>query len=135
MSLAPLKHCVDSLALGVLFPQDPCNFLVCAWGAGEMVSNLPGENATSGRESTCPAQTPSLYMDFKSDPRSTAPTFSAPRDARGGGGECEGPSLHCRKCSSRGEALETPRPFHYKLLRFNPLLETMQTLIQKVQVQ
>lgn len=26
---------------------------------------------------------------------------------------------------------KTPRPFHYKLLHFNPLLETMQTLIQK----
>lgn len=31
--------------------------------------------------------------------------------------------------------LGTPRPFHYKLLCFNHLLETMQTLIQKIQVQ
>lgn len=88
-----------------------------------------------------PAQMPSLYMEVPSEPTSrTLPpglqeggqqAHGWVGTARGQVGRPQEASLRCRKCSSRGDALGDSRPFHYKLLHFNPLLETMQTLIQK----
>lgn len=67
MSLALLKHPGQSLALEVLFPQDHAiSTPGSAWGVGDVVSNLPGENAASETGRTFPAQTPSLYTDIKS---------------------------------------------------------------------
>lgn len=127
-----------------------------ASGAGKAFSTSPLQHVlgelrmwcpTSLREmlpptwENLPAQMPALYMEVRSEPtsRTLPPGLQEGRQqvqwrggaARGQVWRPQGASLHCRKCSSRGDALRDSLPFHYKLLHFNPLLETMQTLIQK----
>lgn len=76
---------------------------------------------------------PSLYTDVRSEPKN--PLRSGLQEGGGARGRVRGPPRG-QVCTA-GNALpeeapsETPRPFHYKLLHFNPLLETMQTLIKK----
>lgn len=67
MSLALLKH-LDGLWLWkYFFHKIPAiSTPGSAWGVGDVVSNLSGENATSETGRTFPAQTPSLYTDIKS---------------------------------------------------------------------
>lgn len=86
------------------------------------------------------AQMPSQSVEMPSEPRSRTSTFSAPRQpARVMVGRARGQSWwppQGQVCTAENalpeeKPSETPRPFHYKLLHFNPLLETMQTLIQK----
>lgn len=89
------------------------------------------------------AQMPSLYVEIKSEPKPRVPTFSAPRFTGSSGGEDwwgggaslwpppQGQVCTAENALAEEQPWETPRPFHYKLLHFNPLLETMQTLIQK----
>lgn len=64
-------------------------------------------------------------------PSSRAPHLLSARGRPKRRREGKGAKSALQKTVFRGEASETPRPFHYKLLHFNPLLETMQTLIQK----
>lgn len=119
-STSPLQHVLGELRMWC--PTSPREMLPPKW------ENLP-------------AQMPALYMEVRSEPtsRTLPPGLQEGRQqaqwrggaARGQVWRPQGASLRCRKCSSRGDALRDSPPFHYKLLHFNPLLETMQTLIQK----
>lgn len=86
------------------------------------------------------AQMTSQSVEMPSEPRSRTSNFSAPREtarvmagrARGQGWRPpQGQVCTAENALPEEKPSETPRPFHYKLLHFNPLLETMQTLIQK----
>lgn len=88
-----------------------------------MVAHLP-TNTLPQKRGGLPAQTPSLCEE-----RSANLSLRRHPDLPGSAGQQQGAGGRGpRPCQG---SPETPRPFHCKPVGFNPLLETMQILIQK----
>lgn len=135
MSLA--QTILQSLAWGTLCPQDPCSLCLGSWGCG--VKPPQGKcYLRSGRTCwpRCPPNPWRCHLNLGQGPlpsrlpRETARVMAG--RARGlGWWPPQGQVCTAENALPEEKPSETPRPFHYKLLHFNPLLETMQTLIQK----
>lgn len=135
MSLA--QTILQSLAWGTLCPQDPCSLCLGSWGCG--VKPPQGKRyLRSGRTCwpRCPPNPWRCHLNLGQGPlpsrlpRETARVMAG--RARGlGWWPPQGQVCTAENALPEEKPSETPRPFHYKLLHFNPLLETMQTLIQK----
>ena len=113
-------HILETVWLWKHFLPKTYNFLVRTWEQGTWQQMLLPLKWESG-----PTQMPSPYKDVRLKLLPGHP----PSQLRGTG--AEGGRARRPGCTAESAL----RPLHYKLGGFNPLLETMQTLIQKIQVQ
>lgn len=133
-----LRRKAGSLGSGSTSSMRPCSFLVCAWGAGDVVSNLP--KALLPRKRGGPVRP----CTWRSHPNLSQHPYllqlqgtPEPEKGRGQEGACGGQVWGILRGQSALQPVPLQRspwnlPGHFTTnLCFNPLLETMQTLIQK----